>query len=108
MIRLAGAAVGFLLAAGPAAADRCSLMLSGDDLPNCIRDLNSKIFILQAQLQAEQAKNRLNSMILCSLALSLNKAAPSQDVAETAQNACESGKEAAAERAKQKAKATRP
>jgi hypothetical protein len=103
MIRRA-AAILLVLVAGPAAADSCSVMLLKDDLPNCVKQLDSKIFILQAQLQAEQSRNRLNSLLLCSLALSLNKVAPAADVAATAENACAGAKEASSKPAQQKSK----
>lgn len=86
MIReaLAGA---LLLAAGPASAN-CSTFVLKDDLPDCVRELASKVFILQAQLQAERSRINLYSTIACNLALAANKASPSADAAETAEAAC--------------------
>lgn len=110
MIRSALVAA-FIFAAGPAAADSCSLMLFKDDLADCVKELNSKIFLLRAELQAEQSRNTLNGTLICNLALSINSSQPSADVASIVEAACAEVKErlaAAKKRSQQKAKIARP
>lgn len=107
-MRIMGAAA-LMLMAGPAAADGCSLLLFKDDLPNCVKELQSKISLLEATLWAEQSQNRLHGVIICNLALSINKSAPSEDNAATMEAACAETKERAAaaqKRGKPKAKTT--
>lgn len=109
MIRSAVAGT-LLLIAGPAAADSCSLMLFKDDLADCVKELNSKIWLLQAELRAEQSRNSLNGTLICNLALSLNASSPSADNASIVEGACAEVKErlAAKKRSQQKAKTARP
>lgn len=82
-------AVAFLFAAGPAAADSCSMMVSQDDLPACVKELQARISMLETQLVTERARINMYGTITCSLVTAMNKASPSPDMAFTVDAACE-------------------
>ena len=94
MIRPTAAGILLLLTAAPGAADSCSMMLFKDDLPDCVKELNSKIFILQLQVQTAESQNHLYRTIVCNMALKLNKAAPDEDTLGMVEAACAEAKAA--------------
>lgn len=105
------AALALVIAAAPASADSCSFMILKDDLPDCVKDLDRKISLLQVELQTERSRNRLNESLTCNLALALNASSPSADNASIVEMACAEAKErfeAAKKRGRQKAKTARP
>lgn len=100
MIRPIAAGMLLLLATAPAAADSCSMMLFKDDLPDCVKELNSKIYILQLQVQTAESENHLYRSIVCNMALRLNRAASDEETLSMVEAACAEAKAAHKPKAK--------